>query len=61
VSRRSATSGALAARLGVPATFVANGLATLVASLAFLRTLPALRCAVRSRDRELGLVVDRGD
>jgi predicted MFS family arabinose efflux permease len=40
-------AGAIAERIGVPATFLVNGLVALAASLVFLRRLPALRDGVR--------------
>jgi MFS family permease len=52
----SLISGALAARIGVPATFVAGGVACVVAALWFWRQLPAMREAVRPRYVELGIL-----
>ena len=43
----SLLSGSLAARIGVPATFVASGVACALAALWFWRQLPAIRIAVR--------------
>ena len=39
----SLAAGAIAAKIGVPATFLLNGLVALVAALVFMRGLPALR------------------
>ena len=44
------------ARIGVPATFLVNGIIALLAALVFLRALPALRDAVRPVYAKLGLV-----
>ena len=52
----SLLSGALAARIGVPATFVAGGVACVLAALWFWRQLPAMREAVRPRYVELGIL-----
>lgn len=52
----SLAAGALAARIGVPATFLVNGIIALLAALMFMRALPALRDAVRPVYAKLGLV-----
>ena len=52
----SLAAGALAARIGVPATFLVNGLIALLAALVFMRALPALQDAVRPVYAKLGLV-----
>jgi MFS family permease len=49
-------AGALAARIGAPATFLINGLIAFVAALVFLRELPALRRALRPVYEKLGLL-----
>jgi hypothetical protein len=49
-------AGALAARIGVPATFVLNGLIAFVAALVFMRRLPALKVAMRPVYEKLGLL-----
>jgi MFS family permease len=54
----SLLSGALAARIGVPATFVAGGVACVLAAVWFWRQLPALRIAVRPRYVELGIITE---
>lgn len=54
-------AGALAARIGVQATFLVNGAIALFAALVFLRKLPALRRALRPVYVELGLLSDPGD
>jgi MFS family permease len=54
-------AGALAARIGVPATFLLNGLVALVASFVFMRSLPALRDAVRPVYEKLGLIGGASD
>jgi hypothetical protein len=41
-------AGAIAAKVGVPATFLVNGLVALGASLVFMQRLPALRDGVRN-------------
>jgi MFS family permease len=51
-------SGALADRIGVPATLVASGLACVAAAFWFWRQLPALREAVRPRYIELGIITE---
>lgn len=48
--------GALAARIGVEATYVVSGLACAIAALWFWRQLPAIRDAVRPRYVELGIL-----
>jgi predicted MFS family arabinose efflux permease len=52
----SLLSGSLAARIGVPATFVAGGVACVLSALWFWRRLPAIRAAVRPRYVELGII-----
>lgn len=54
-------AGALAARVGVPATFLLNGCLALVASMLFLRALPALREAVRPALERAGLGGESAD
>jgi len=54
-------AGAIAARIGVPATFLLNGLVALLASLVFMRSLPALRDAVRPVYEKLGLIGESPD
>jgi MFS family permease len=54
----SLLSGSLAARIGVPATFVAGGSACVLAALWFWRQLPAMRVAVRPRYVELGIITE---
>jgi len=54
----SLLSGSLAARLGVPATFVLGGVACVASAIWFWRRLPALRDAVRPRYIELGIITD---
>jgi MFS family permease len=49
-------AGAIAARIGVPATFLLNGLVAFAAALVFLRRLPALRKAMRPVYAKLGLL-----
>jgi len=52
----SLAGGALAARIGVQATFVVCGIGCVLAALWFWRQLPALRVAVRPRYVELGIL-----
>ncbi len=54
----SLLSGALADRIGVQATFVAGGVACVLAALWFWRQLPAIRAAVRPRYIELGIITE---
>ena len=54
----SLLSGSLAARIGVPATFVAGGVACVLSALWFWRRLPAIRAAVRPRYVELGIITE---
>jgi len=49
-------AGAIAARIGVPATFLLNGLVAFAGALLFLRRLPALRKAMRPVYEKLGLL-----
>ncbi len=49
--------GAVAARIGVEATFIAGGVGCLLATVWFWRQLPAIREAVRPRYIELGIIV----
>jgi len=49
-------AGAVAARLGAPATFALNGVAAVVAALWFARQLPSLGAAIRPVYAKLGLV-----
>jgi hypothetical protein len=49
-------AGAIAARIGVPATFLLNGLVAAAAALVFMRRLPALRRAMRPVYEKLGLL-----
>ena len=44
----SLAAGAIAAKIGAPATFLLNGLVALLVSLVFMRGLPRLRTAVRA-------------
>jgi len=52
----SLLSGALAARIGVQATFVVSGLACALAAFWFWRQLPEIRQAIRPRYVELGII-----
>lgn len=52
----SILSGALAARIGVQATFIASGIACALAALWFWRQLPEIRTAIRPRYAELGIL-----
>jgi MFS family permease len=52
----SLLSGSLAARIGVPATFVASGIACALAAGWFWRQLPEIRQAIRPRYAELGII-----
>ncbi len=54
----SLLGGALAARIGVEATFMMGGVACVLMALWFWRQLPAMREAVRPRYVELGIIVD---
>ena len=54
----SLLSGALADRIGVQATFIAGGMACVLAALWFWRQLPAIRAAVRPRYIELGIITE---
>ncbi len=54
----SLLSGSLAARIGVPATFVVGGVACVLTALWFWGQLPAIREAVRPRYVELGILPD---
>jgi MFS family permease len=54
----SLLSGALADWIGVRATFVAGGVACVLAALWFWRQLPAIRAAVRPRYVELGIITE---
>jgi len=49
-------AGAISARVGVPATFLVNGLVAFAAALVFMRRLPALRRAMRPVYEKLGLL-----
>ena len=49
-------AGALAARIGVPATFLLNGAIAFAAALVFMRRLPALKAAMRPVYEKLGLL-----
>lgn len=49
-------AGAIAARIGVPATFLLNGLVAFAAALVFMRRLPALRRTMRPVYEKLGLL-----
>jgi len=49
-------AGALAARIGVPATLLLNGLVAFAAALLFMRRLPVLRAAMRPVYEKLGLL-----
>ena len=49
-------AGTIAARIGVPATLLLNGLVAFAAALVFLRRLPALRRAMRPVYVRLGLL-----
>jgi len=52
----SLAAGALASAIGVQATFIANGLLALIASLLFWRALPTLRPLMRSTYTKLGII-----
>ena len=52
----SIAAGALANRLGIQATFAANGLAAAAAALIFWRALPALRHHMRPTYVKLGII-----
>jgi MFS family permease len=52
------TAGAVAARIGVQATFLINGLACSLGALVFLRALPGLSVDIRPIYRRLGLIPD---
>jgi predicted MFS family arabinose efflux permease len=54
----SLLSGSLAARIGVPATFVVGGVACVLTALWFRGQLPAIREAVRPRYVELGIITE---
>jgi MFS family permease len=54
----SLLSGSLAARIGVQATLVVSGMASVAAALWFWRQLPMIREAIRPRYAELGIVRD---
>jgi len=56
----SITAGAIAERLGVQATFAANGLAAAAAALIFWRALPRLRHHMRPTYVRLGIIVGDG-
>jgi MFS family permease len=49
-------AGAIAARIGAPATFLVNGLIACAAALVFMRKLPSLRKAMRPVYEKLGLL-----
>jgi MFS family permease len=49
-------AGAIAARIGVPATFLLNGLIAFTGALVFMRRLPSLRKAMRPVYEKLGLL-----
>lgn len=51
-------AGALAARIGVEATFLINGLVCVLGALVFLRALPRLAVDIRPIYRRLGLISD---
>lgn len=51
-------AGALAARIGVEATFLINGLMCTLGALIFLRALPRLAVDIRPIYRRLGLIAD---
>jgi MFS family permease len=51
-------AGALAARFGAPATFLANGILCVAAALVFRRALPLLRDELRPAYRRLGIITD---
>ena len=53
-------AGALAAAVGAPATFLANGLLCVAAALWFRRTLPALAVVLRPTYKRLGIITDDG-
>jgi hypothetical protein len=55
-SGRPGRAGAIAARIGVPATFLLNGCIAFTAALLFLRGLPALRMTMRPDYEKLGLL-----
>lgn len=52
----SLLGGALADRVGVPATFVVAGVACLLTAVWFYQQLPAIRAAMRPRYVELGII-----
>lgn len=52
------TAGAVAARIGVQATFLINGLVCALGALLFLRALPGLAVDIRPVYRRLGLIAD---
>jgi MFS family permease len=54
-------AGAIAARIGVPATFLLNGVVAVAAALVFMRRLPTLRKAMRPVYAKLGLLPDAAD
>lgn len=54
----SLIGGAIAARIGVEATYVASGLMCLVAAFWFWRRLPAVRAVLRPRYVELGILAE---
>jgi thiol:disulfide interchange protein len=55
------TAGAIAARIGVQATFVLNGLVAVAAALVLARKLPSLRRAMRPVYAKLGLLPEAAD
>jgi MFS family permease len=54
----SLLGGALAARIGVPGTFVVGGIACVLCAVWFWGQLPAIREAVRPRYVELGIITE---
>ena len=52
-------AGALAASIGAPLTFLANGLIAAAAALWFWRRLPVVREALRAIYRELGIIIEQ--
>ena len=54
----SLLSGALAARVGVPATFVVSGVACLATTLWFWRQNQEINRALESRHVELGILAE---
>jgi predicted MFS family arabinose efflux permease len=52
----SLLSGSLAARMGVQATLVVSGGASVLAALWFWRQLPMIRAAIRPRYVEFGII-----